>query len=76
MLNKRLIIDVARQSKKDCIYIANDAKSCYNRILMIVAYLTMVKNGIDPLAAKSYIAGILDMEMKIRTTHGDSTRTY
>jgi len=75
-LNKRLIIDVARQKKRDCIYIANDAKSCYDRILMIVAYLTMVKNGIEPLVAKSCIAGILDMEMKIRTTHGDSTTTY
>ena len=75
-LNKRLIIDVARQNKRECVYIANDAKSCYDRILMMVSYFTMVKNGIDPLAARSCIAGILDMEMKIRTTHGDSTRTY
>ena len=75
-LNKRLIIDVARQNKKECVYIANDAKSCYDRILMMVAYFAMVKNGIHPLVAKSCIAGILDMEMKIRTTHGDSDVTY
>ena len=75
-LNKRLIIDIARQSKRDCVYIANDAKSCYDRILMMVAYFTMAKNGIDHLVAKSCIAGILDMEMKIRTTHGDSETTY
>ena len=75
-LNKRLIIDVARQTKKDCVYIANDAKSCYDRILMLVAYLAMVKHGIDPLAAKSCIVGILEMEMSIRTTHGDSKRKY
>ena len=75
-LNKRLILDVARQTKKECIYIANDAKSCYDRILMMVAYFAMVKNGIDPLVAKSCIAGILDMEMRIRTTHGDSEVTY
>ena len=75
-LNKRLIIDVARQTKKDCVYIGNDAKSCYDRILMLVAYLAMVKHGIDPLAAKSCIVGILEMEMSIRTTYRDSKRKY
>ena len=32
-LNKRLTIDIARQTKTPAVYIANDAKSCYDRIL-------------------------------------------
>ena len=75
-LNKRLIIDSTRQTKTDCIYIANDAKSCYDRILMMVAYLSMIEMGIDDLVARSSIACILEMEMKIRTTYGDSDITY
>jgi hypothetical protein len=75
-LNKRLIIDTTRQTKTDCVYIANDAKSCYDRILMMVAYLTMVEMGISKLAAKSSIACILDMKMKMRTSYGDSELTY
>jgi hypothetical protein len=34
-LNKRITIDVARQSKTPAGYIANDAKSCYDRILLM-----------------------------------------
>ena len=75
-LNKRLIIDSTRQTNTECVYIANDAKSCYDRILMMVAYLSMIEMGIDDLVARSSIACILEMEMKIRTTYGDSEITY
>ena len=45
-INKRLTLDISRQNKSTCIYIANDAKSCYNRILLMVAYLAMRASGV------------------------------
>ena len=38
-INKRLTLDISRQHKLNCVYIANDAKSCYDRILLMVAYV-------------------------------------
>ena len=75
-LNKRLVIDIARQQNRECVYIANDAKSCYDRILMMTAYLTMVQHGIPEKVAMCTVSCILEMEMKIRTKHGDSEVTY
>ena len=48
-LNKRLVLDNIRLNKIPAIYCANDAKSCYDRILLMVAYLTMRQMNIsDP----------------------------
>jgi hypothetical protein len=75
-VNKRLAMDIIRQSGTDAVYVANDAKSCYDRILLIVAYLTMRKFGIPALVAKSTISTILQMKHKVRTRYGDSSRYY
>lgn len=45
-LNKHLCFDLIRQQRLEAVYIANDAKSCYDRILLMVAYLTMRNYGI------------------------------
>ena len=75
-LNKWLVLDIARQNNDECIYIANDAKSCYDCILLMVAYLGMSKHGIHLLIAKCSITGLIDMEMSIRTVYGDSKQKY
>lgn len=41
MINKRIVMDVLQQSGTKAM--ANDTKSCYDRILLIVAYLTVRK---------------------------------
>jgi hypothetical protein len=75
-LNKRITIDVARQSKTPALYIANDAKSCYDRILLMVAYLTMRHMGVPELAAKSSIHTLVTMPRAIKTVYGKSEGTY
>lgn len=75
-LNKRIIIDVARQSKTPAVYISIDAKSCYDRILLMVAYLTMRYMGVPEEAAKSSISTLVEMPRKIKTVYGESEGTY
>ena len=75
-LNKRLTIDIARQSKTPAVYIANDAKSCYDRILLMVAYLTMRHLGIQDVASKSSIDTLVNMTRKVKTVYGVSEGTY
>jgi Reverse transcriptase (RNA-dependent DNA polymerase). len=74
--NKRLVLDILRQSKQNAVYIANDAKSCYDRIILMVAYLTMRNFGIPALAAKCTISTILRMQHRVRTCYGDSVEYY
>lgn len=74
--NKRLVMDSVRQLGKKAIYVANDAKSCYDRILLMVAYLTMRNFGIPCLAAQSTISTLLEMKHHVRTRYGDSTNYY
>ena len=54
-LNKVLTIDLSRVKKEDIVFIANDAVSCYDRILLMAAYLTMLKFGVPAEAAQSVI---------------------
>lgn len=75
-LNKRLVLDNIRLNKTPAIYCANDAKSCYDRIIFMVAYLTMRRFGIPAAAAKCTITGLIELKHYIRTVHGDSTTYY
>ena len=75
-LNKRLVLDNIRLNKIPAIYCANDAKSCYDRIIFMVAYLTMRRFGIPAAAAKCTITGLIELKHYIRTVHGDSTTYY
>jgi Reverse transcriptase (RNA-dependent DNA polymerase). len=74
--NKRFTMDIIRQSGNRAMYIANDAKSCYDRILLMVAYLTMRNFGIPQSAAVCTISTILNMKHHIRTKYGDSQDYY
>ena len=75
-LNKRLTIDIARQTKTPAVYIANDAKSCYDRILLMVAYLTMRHMGIPKLTAISSIETLVKMSRTVKTVYGESNESY
>jgi hypothetical protein len=75
-INKRLTLDFSRQQKITCVYIANDAKSCYDRILLMVAYLAMRKAGVARKAAYSSIKTLVGMTMCIKTMHGTSELNY
>lgn len=74
--NKRCILDHIRQFRKKAIYCANDARSCYDRILLIVAYLTLRVHGISRDAAQCSVDTICRMKHHIRTVYGDSNIFY
>ena len=75
-LNKRLLLDILRVTKRPGILCANDAKSCYDRILHFAIYVSMRRAGV-PKSAISCMLGILKgMRHKIRTAFGDSEETY
>lgn len=75
-VNKRMTLDILRQSRTPAIYIANNAKACYDRILLMIAYITLRNYGIPPKVAKSSIDTILRMKHYIRTSYGDSEDYY
>ena len=75
-INKRLTIDITRQAKINAIYIANDATSCYDRILLMMTYLTMRHYRVTKQAATSSSATLFEMEHKVRTTYGISDESY
>ena len=75
-LNKVLTLDCNKQRKEDCVVIANDAVSCYDRIVLVAAYCSMLRFGIPPEAAQSMITSIGLITHSIRTAHGDSTLRY
>ena len=74
--NKRLVTDHLCQFRQPAIYFANNAKSCYDRILHIVAYCMMRIHGISKTAAKCSVGTISDMAHHIRTSFGDSKSYY
>ena len=70
------MLNIIRLNKIPSIYCANDAKSCYDRILPMVAYLSMRKFGIPAPAAETSIKTIMEMEHPVRTVYGISKKTY
>ena len=75
-LNKRLVLDNIRLTKTPAVYCANNAKSCYNRIILMVAYLTLRHYGTSENTAKCTISVLMEMKHHIRTVHGDSKLYY
>ena len=75
-LKKRLTINIARQSKTPVVYVANDAKSCYDRILLMVANLTMRHMGVPESAAISSIETLVRMRRTVKTVFGESNDNY
>ena len=57
-LNKVLTLNISRQTKTPLVIIANDARSCYDRIILLAAYLAMLKFGIPKETAQSMITAI------------------
>ena len=75
-LNKRLILDFIRLQKLSALIIANDARSCYDRIIIMVSFITMLTYGIMKETAQCLLSCLIIMEYSIRTVYGDSEFTY
>ena len=75
-LNKCLTLDISRIRRQTLTLIANDAKSCYDRVILWVLYFTMKKFGMSHQIAKTAVETIKDMVHSVSTVHGQSEITY
>lgn len=75
-LNKRLVYDLTRIQHAIMVLIANDLKSCYDRILMIIAYETMRHLGLSEQVSACLALCMMEMKHRIRTIFGDSEEYY
>ena len=75
-LNKTLTFDLIRQNKRPGALCANDAKSCYDRIVHSVASLAMQRMGVDRAPIVCMFTTIQKLEHYIRTIYGDSEYNF
>ena len=75
-LNKRLTMDVLRQTRRAGALCANDAKSCFDRVVHNIASLAMRRMGVMVNPIKSMFATLQAASHKIRTAFGVSGKTY
>jgi len=72
-LNKHLFYDLVHFRWQPAALCSNDAKSCYNRITLLAATLSLCWLGSSLPMAQSMITMLHEMEHHIQTTYGDST---
>jgi Reverse transcriptase (RNA-dependent DNA polymerase) len=75
-LNKRLTFDISRQLHGPMALCANDAKSCYDRIVHSVASLCMQRIGCPKPAVHSMFETLQHLRHHVRTRYGDSQASY
>jgi hypothetical protein len=75
-LNKRLTFDLSRQLHCPMALCANDAKSCYDRIVHSVASLCMQRIGCPKPAVHSMFETLQNLRHHVRTRYGDSKASY
>ena len=75
-LNKKLVSDIANQSKKLTVVVSVDASNCYDRIAHPIAILTCQHFGLN-LEYLLLLFGIIQiLKMYLRTSFGLSTQFY
>jgi hypothetical protein len=75
-LNKQLTLDLARLKKVALALCANDAKSCYDRIVHAVASLCMQRQGVPLPPIICMFVTLQNLEHHVRTVYGDSEQFY
>jgi len=73
-LNKGLY-DLLRQGKCPAALCSNDTKSCYDRITLLAAALSLCRLGATTLSVQSMLSMIHGMNHHIQTAFGDSSKS-
>ena len=76
VLNKRLCMDILRQTKRPGIIAPTDLKSCYDRICHNVASLSMQRIGLAESEIQCMFRPLPHLEHSIRCAFGTSQETY
>ena len=75
-LNKRLMFDLLRQTKRPAGICSCDLKSCYDRIVHSFASMAMQRAGAPTAAIESMFITIQKLKHTVRTCHGDSETSF
>ena len=75
-LNKVLCIDIARARRIPTIIVFNDAKSCYDRIVLWIAAISLRRLGVSKNATLEMLRTLQTASHKICTAYGDSSISY
>ncbi len=73
-LNKLLFYDYIRFCKQPAALCSTDAKSCYDRIVLLIVALCLCRLGASQSSVNSMITTLHQMEHCIRTSFGDSKK--
>lgn len=74
--NKVLTFDYMRALRRPGIICANDAKGCYDRIILVVAFLALRRLGLPATAIQCMFATTQNMKHYTRTAFGTSEDYY
>jgi ribosomal protein L22 len=75
-LNKALVNDILRQQRRPAALCSNDATSCYDRIVHVVASLCMQRLGVDATTCQVMFGTLQRLQHHIITAYGTSQSTY
>ena len=76
LLFKHILYSVARLTKTNCSSFDNDAKSCYDRIVMLIASLCSQRVGMDPKACELFLRTLDKSKYHVKTQLGVSEESY
>ena len=76
LLFKHMVYSVVRLTKTNCASFDNDAKSCYDRIVMLFASLCSQRLGLDPKACELFLRVLNKAKYHVKTKLGVSTDYY
>ena len=76
VLEKVLVMDIIRMRKLTAVVMSNDAKACYDRIVLWLAAIAICRLGIPAEPMQSMILTLQKARHSIKTAYGLSTRTY
>lgn len=76
VLNSRLVDDGLRLYRKPAIICSNNAKSCFDRIVLLVFAICLQRIGCPREAINSCIDTLQNLHHHIRTAFGDSKDSY
>jgi len=74
-LNKHLFYDYIRTMRKPAALCSNDAKSCYDRIILIITALCLCRLGAPIRVTESMIATLAQLKHHVRSVFGNSSLT-
>ena len=76
LLFKHILYSVVRLTKTDCSSFDNDAKSCYDRIVMLIASLCSQRVGMEPRACELFLRTLDKTKYHVKTQLGISEGSY